>query len=551
MSRQADSSCKEADMRSTVGETTSEGGHQAEVIAFLGDPASYTQRPDRVQRFETHGAVVFLAGDEAWKIKRAVRFPYMDFSTLDKRKAVCAREVEINRRFAPELYLACVPITRTRDGRLGLDGAGEPLEWAVRMRRFDQTALLSRIAREGPLPLDLARDLADAVHASHCAAAPVPGMQGAHRFERLTASVLSTLAGLRDQLGDGPLQRLGVRAAGEMRRAAPVLDARAAAGFVRRCHGDLHLNNIVMWSGRPVLFDAIEFDDDLATVDTFYDLAFLLMDLDRRGQRPAATIVLNRYLWRSGADLDLRGLRALPLFLGLRAAVRAMVMAQRAEQEEGDAEACDRREARHYLDAATVYLEPGAPRLVAVGGLSGTGKSTLGRALAADIGPAPGAIHLRSDLERKGLHGVEETARLAPDSYSAAAGDRVYGILYEKARQVLAAGHAAVVDAVFAKPQERAHIEAVASSLGVPFQGLWLEAPPVRLLERVGARKGDASDASPEIVRQQLARDIGGLSPGWTRIDAGGRATATVEKARSVLAGIASDAAFRAGLSRR
>jgi len=516
-----------------------ECGDQAEVIAFLADPASYAARPEQVERCETHGALVFLAGEEAWKIKRAVRFPYMDFSTLDKRKAVSAREVEINRRTAPEIYLGCVPITRAHDGGLAFGGDGEPLEWAVRMRRFDQSALLSRIAEVGTLPPDLAKGLADAVYASHRAAPPAAGADGAARFERLIASVSETLAGVAGTLGAGRLQQLQERVTAQMRRAAAVLEERAAAGCVRRCHGDLHLNNIVLWHGRPVLFDALEFDDDLATVDTLYDLAFLLMDLHIRGQRAAANAVLNRWLWRSGASLDLRGLRALPLFLGLRSTIRAMVTAERAEQEMGEAQARDRDEAGRYLDAALAYLAPPAAQLIAVGGLSGTGKSTLARALAPWIGPAPGAVHLRSDLERKSLLGVDETSRLGAEAYTKAASEEIYAILYEKMRHVLAAGHASIVDAVFARPGERAEIERVAANLGVPFRGLWLEAAPDALLARVAGRTGDASDATPDVVRQQLAYETGAFSPGWSRVDAGASPASTVKEAREALGQVA------------
>ena len=509
---------------------------QAEVIAFLSDPASYPARPDRVERFETHGALVFLAGEDAWKVKRAVRYPYMDFSTLERRRAVCQREVEINRRLAPEIYLEAAPITCAAGGRLQLGGDGTVVEWAVHMRRFDQADLLSRIAEAGPMAPELARSLGDAVYRSHEGAEPAERDDGARRVERLLSSVSATMAGLQDLLDPAAVRRFAETARGALARCAAVLDRRAAAGCVRRCHGDLHLRNIVLWRDRPVLFDAIEFDDALATVDTLYDLAFLLMDLDRSGQRPAANAVLNRYLWRSGAGLNLDGLAALPLFLGLRAAIRAMVTAERAQQEKGGARARDRERARDLLEAAGAYLAPPAPQLVAIGGLSGTGKSTLGRALAPLTGPVPGAVHLRSDLERKSLRGVEETTRLGPDAYTQAAGDKVYAVLRAKVLQVLAAGHTAIVDAVFARPEERAAVAAVAAGLRIPFRGLWLEASPVRLVDRVEARIGDASDATGAVVRLQLAGDTGTLTPGWSRIDAGGSAAATFEQAREVLA---------------
>jgi aminoglycoside phosphotransferase family enzyme/predicted kinase len=513
-----------------------ESDEQARVIAFLSDPASYPGTPGRVDRFETHGALVFLAGEEAWKIKRAVRFPYMDYSTLEKRRTACVREVQINRRLAPEIYLGVMPITRSRDGSLQLGGSGKIAEWAVRMRRFDQAGLLGHIADAGPIPPDQTVALADVVFESHDAAAPATRGGGAERVERLVASVSRTLATLTDTFDATAVQRLGERAGSALRRAGAILDERAASGFVRRCHGDLHLNNIVLWRGHPVLFDAIEFDEELATIDTLYDLAFLLMDLDNRGQRGAANKVLNRYLWRSGAELDLHGLAALPLFLGLRAAIRAMVTAERAQQAGADASRHNRRKARDYLHAAIAYLAPCPSRLVAVGGLSGTGKSSLARELAVELGPAPGAVHLRSDLERKGLSGVEATVRLAPETYTSAASDKVYAALYEKARNVLAAGHAVIVDAVFAKPEERTRVEAVAADLGVRFQGLWLTAPPERLIERVAARRGDASDATPEVVRRQLGWRLGAFAPTWKAIDASSSTEETLQNARDALA---------------
>jgi aminoglycoside phosphotransferase family enzyme/predicted kinase len=522
-------------MRRSAPAGLKDGGEQAKVTAFLSDPASYPERPERVERLETHGALVFLAGDEAWKIKRAVRFPYLDLSTLELRKAMCEREIEINRRLAPEIYLGCLPITRGPGGGLRLGGDGEPVEWAVRMRRFDQAALLSRMAEAGPLSFDLARDLADAVYESHRTAAPATGAEGAARLDRLVASVSATLAELASAFDASTLAAFSARAGAQMQAAAAILDARAAAGCVRRCHGDLHLNNVVLWQGRPALFDALEFDEELATVDTLYDLAFLLMDLDRLGQRRAANAVLNRYLWRSGAELDLQGLRALPLLIGLRSAIRAMVTAERAGQERGEAGARHRREAARYLEAAVGHLSPPAPQLVTVGGLSGTGKSTLARALAPLLGPTPGAVHLRSDLERKALFGVDETTQLGADAYTEPAREAVYAALCRKARLVLAAGHGAIVDAVFVHAEERAAIEAVTADLGIPFQGLWLEAAPQQLMDRVAARRGDASDATPEVVRQQLARETGALGPGWTRIGASGSATATLAAARQAL----------------
>jgi len=317
--------------------------------------------------------------------------------------------------------------------------------------------------------------------------------------------------------------------------AAARLDARAAEGFVRRCHGDLHLDNIVVWQGRPVLYDAIEFDEAIASVDTLYDLAFLLMDLDRHHQRAAANVVLNRYLWRSGERLDLQGLIALPLFLALRAAVRAMVSADRAAQKPGQTGASDLEMARAYLAAAIDYLALPGPHLIAIGGLSGTGKTTLATSIAPRIGRAPGAIHLRTDLERKRLAGVDALEPLPAAAYTPAARRRIYRSLREKARCVLLAGQSVIIDAVFAEQVARQDFEALAREAGVPFKGLWLHAGSATLRQRVAGRSRDASDATPEVVSRQLGGDLGPFTAQWTVVDAGGTSQQTLAAAEAAL----------------
>ena len=520
----------------TVSNATSHGDpalSQAEVIDFLANVDSYDTPVARVDRIETHGALVFLAGNDVFKIKRAVRFPYMDFSTLELRRRACAREIEVNAPHAPGLYLGAVAITPRADGKLSIGGDGEPVEWAVHMRRFADADLLSNLAETSGIGAPLARQIADAVIVYHRAApisrapAPYDQMAGtiAEVVEGLGASGCGLPAGLIVEFETGCRRQLDV--------CRTILQQRAGAGFVRRCHGDLHLANIVMWQGRPTMFDALEFDEALATTDTLYDLAFLLMDLDRRGNRLAANVVLNRYLWHSQQILDLDGLAALPLFLGLRAGIRAMVLAQRAAQVAEAPGAAARKSARGYLAAAVGYLSPPKPLLIAVGGLSGTGKSTMAAALAPMIGPTPGAIHLRSDLERKTLFGVEETERLSAECYSREANERVYALLGSKAQSALAAGHAVITDAAFLRAEERQEIESVARSLSLPFHGLWLTAPPDTLLARVAARSGDASDATVDIVRQQLA--LGAESGNWARIDAGGSPGQALDAARELL----------------
>lgn len=316
-------------------------------------------------------------------------------------------------------------------------------------------------------------------------------------------------------------------------RLEPLLAHRAAAGEVRRCHGDLHLRNIALIDGAPVLFDALEFDEALATTDRLYDLAFLIMDIALRGFAVEANRLLNRYLIACGEDPPYDGLAALPLFLALRAAIRAQVGAAAAAFRDPAGRAAAGAEARAYLTYAQAALAPRAVKLVAVGGLSGSGKSTLAAALAPFLGPAPGAVHLRSDVERKRLHGIPELERLPPEAYSLETTQQVYAVLRERAEAVLAAGHAVIVDAVHQRPDERAEIAAVAQASGVDFLGLWLEAPVEALADRVTARRGDASDATAEVVRWQAGREAGPLD--WVRLDSARPPATVLAQARALL----------------
>ena len=494
------------------------------MIDFLSAPATHGGVP--VKRIDTHAATVFLAGDRAFKIKRAVRFPFLDYSTLDRRQAACAAEIEVNRPYAPAIYRRVVAITRDKDGALAIGGAGEPVEWAVEMRRFDETQTLDHLAAAGRIDGALADALARAVARAH-AAAPVNKAAGfADELAEVIAQNDAELRAAPELFPPPAVNALTHATRAAFERVRALLIARERAGLVRRCHGDLHLGNIVLLDGAPVLFDAIEFDPKIATGDVLYDLAFLLMDLIERGLRPAANIVLNRYLSETRRTEDLDALAALPLFLSLRAAIRAKVAAERRAQgaERADIE----QSARAYFALAGRLLAPPPPRLLAVGGLSGTGKSLLARALAAEILPEPGAVVLRSDAERKALFGLVETDRLPQTAYTRDVTAQVYATLADKAQRVLAAGHSAIVDAVFGDADERAAIAQAAPS--GEFRGLFLTADLSIRLARVGGRKSDASDADAAVTRQQEQYDLGAIQ--WTPVDASGSPEETLQQRR-------------------
>jgi aminoglycoside phosphotransferase family enzyme/predicted kinase len=508
---------------------------QSEVAAFLAGAGTYGPDTGQVLRLDTHAAMVFLAGRRAYKVKRAVKFPYMDFSTLARRRACCLKEVEVNRRTAPDLYLGVEAVTRRPDGGLALGGDGPAVEWLVVMERFRQEDLFDRLAADGKLTPQLMADATDAITSFHAEAEQLFGDGakggGVAGLGWVVEENCQELAERPDLFPADQVADFTARSRAQLERAASLLDQRLEEGFVRHCHGDLHLRNICLIDGRATLFDAIEFNDVISTIDVLYDLAFLLMDLDHRDLRPYANLALNRYLQDGEA---LSALAVLPIFLSARATIRAKVSASaEASQAEAQVKARLHNEAIAYFRLAAAYLDPPLPRLVAIGGLSGTGKTSLARRLAPDLGAAPGALHLRSDVLRKRLSGVAELTPLPQAAYGREMTERVYGEILTRAREALGAGHSVIVDAVYAQATEREALEAVARDLDVPFQGLWLTAPEPTMAERVTGRRGNASDATAEVVRQQLSYDVGAMT--WQRIDSNGPLDAVVAAAAGAL----------------
>jgi hypothetical protein len=403
----------------------------------------------------------------------------------------------------------------------GVDGEGEPVEWAVEMRRFDQETLLDRLAEQNRLTPALMRRLADEIAAFHAEAAPLPERGGSAAIAAVIADSDRNLRLATNVLAPADIDALLSASRAALDRHAPLLDRRRAEGRVRHCHGDLHLRNICLFEGEPTLFDGIEFSEALACIDVLYDLAFLLMDLRHRGLGGLGNLVLNRYLDRTG---DTGGIAAMPLFMSMRAAIRAHVSTAAGRNEL----------ARSYLSLALELLQSRPRVLVAIGGLSGTGKSTLAQELAAELGPEPGARIARTDVLRKRMMGVAPETRLPPEAYSHAVSERVYAAFRDEATAALAGGHAAIADATFVDPVERSAIEAVAARAGVPFLGLWLEAPADVLRARVGGRRDDASDAGLAVLERQLTYDLGPIS--WRRIDVSGDLAAALERVRGLIA---------------
>lgn len=484
---------------------------QSETIAFLDAEL----KPER--RIDTHGAIVFLCRERAYKLKRAVKFPYMDFSTESRRAAMCAAEIDVNRRSAPEIYLGIAPVIR-RDGKLALgevgEASGHAVDWLVVMRRFDEEGLLDRMAARGALTPELMAALGARVARFHDGLPAIAsGFCSPDDYRHSVAADVRQMREAGGRLDPPTSEALAEAMPRSLEPFVDLVARRVAAGAIRRCHGDLHLRNIVTLNGQPVPFDAIEFSDKIANIDVLYDLAFALMDLARQGLAALANRLLNEWLWRvgevEGASHE-EALALLPMFLARRAAIRAYV-----DSAVTAVSGADNAPARAYQKAALAFLQTAPPRLVAIGGLSGSGKTTLALKLAPEIGRTPGAVVVRTDVERKRQAGIALEERMPAGSYSPEASARTYAACLARAERVLRAGHSVVLDAVFARPEERAAAEALARKVGVPFRGIWLDVPKDVAQQRVTDRKGDASDATAIVVERQFAYDLGHID--WER----------------------------------
>ncbi len=498
---------------------------QDETIKFLSSGRAFSA-DDPVEVVETHGAYVFLCGDTALKLKRAVKYDYMDLSTVALRKRLTARELELNQPAAPEIYRDMVPVTRSDTG-LALDGDGPVVDWVLRMWRFPAENELAPIAARGALDDRLATAVGQAV-ANYHAAAPVMRSEGRVLIADILAELDRVFAEFPGAAGTARVAEWGQAAAARLEVNGPLLDSRGRDGHVRRAHGDLHLRNLVVIEGRPVLFDALEFDETLGTCDVLYDIAFLVMDLCHRDLRRQGCRVLDAWLRAARGNGD-AGLAALPLFLSVRAAIRAMVLLQtdRARGQSGKSG----EEVAAYMDLACAALQPQAPRLIAVGGYSASGKSVLARALAPMSGALPGAALLSSDLERKA--DLPAGTRLDPTNYASERREDVYRRLFARAATMLAAGHSVVLDATFLDPKLRAAAEDVATRANLPFHGLWLEAPEDLLKARLRSRQGDASDADIDVLTRQLTARRGEMN--WRHIDASGDPQTVLAEAMKTL----------------
>lgn len=481
------------------------------LIRALQDPAVYPHPADRIEVIETHISTVVLAGEYAYKIKKPLDLGFLDFSTLAARRHYCEEELRLNRRLAPELYLAVVAFCGSPDAPR-FDDAGPAFEYAVKMRRFDQDQLLDRLAARGALRpavlAELPRRLADFHARAGRAATDTPF----GRPDTVLAPMVENFSQLRD-LDPGPerLQRLQTIEDWTLTRHAALSDtlsARREQGFVRECHGDMHLGNMALVDGELTIFDCIEFNDALRWIDVISELAFLGMDLDHRGLGGESSRLVSDYLELSG---DYAGLTLLRFYQVYRAMVRAKVTGLRVAQGGLDATQAAELEAvvDAYLALATRYTRPPTGAILLTHGVSGSGKSTVAAALVESLG----AVRLRSDVERKRLFGLSplEPSGSARDAgiYTPDASDRTYLRLLELCETVCRAGFPAVVDATFLERSRRDPFRSLAARLGLPFLILNCTATAETLRARIGRRSHsgtDASEADLAVLTSQLER---------------------------------------------
>lgn len=461
--------------------------------------------PQLAEVVETHISWVLLAGNFAYKIKKAVGFGFLDFSTLDKRRFFCQEELRLNRRLSPQLYIDVLAIGGSIDAPL-LGGDVRPIEYAVKMRRFPQAAQLDVMLANGELQRAHIDAIARKIAAFHENTAVAGADSRYGDVEAIRQPVRQNFAQIGLRLGDAAdrekLRQLEAWSEGEFQRLVKVFSERKRQGFIRECHGDLHLANLALFEGEIAPFDCLEFNDSLRWVDVVSEIAFLAMDLHDKRRPDLAWRLLNAYLEQTG---DYQGLALLRYYLAYRALVRAKVacLSCKATIAEGVAlEGC-----RDYLALAESFTVPARPAVIITHGLSGSGKSTLAGKLATILG----AIHIRSDIERKRLYGLAAEARsgsaLDGGLYTAQGHRRTYGKLAELAQAIVAAGYPVIVDATFLKQAERAAFRELAAAGCVPFVILDFQAPVEILRQRIKGREQagtDASEATLAVLERQL-----------------------------------------------
>lgn len=481
---------------------------RAELIRRLADPACYDHPAGPVQVIETHISHVLLTGEFAYKIKKPLNLGFLDFSTLSQRLHACCDEVRLNQRLAPDIYLDVVPINGT-PATPRINGSGETFEYAVKMRQFPPDATLDRLDEQGRLTATQVEAIASTLARFHLqASAPAPAERSWGSPEAVGRAVAQNFSQIAPRVADpADIEQLATLqrwTESEHARLAPVMAARKRDGFVRECHGDLHLGNLAWVDDRLLVFDCLEFDPELRWIDIQSDVAFCYMDLIQRGHTQWAWLFLNRWLEKTG---DYVGLALLRFYAVYRALVRVKVAVLRAEQTTGTEQAAALAGLRALLDLASVLMRPLPARLEITHGLSGCGKTTATEKMM----QTGGAVRLRSDVERKRLAGLDAMARSGSGTgqqlYTDDATRRTYVRLAELAGAVLDAGWPVIIDATFGARWHRDLMREVGRTRDAEFRIHDFPVAVAVLRERIVQRMraaNDASEADLDVLQRQL-----------------------------------------------
>ena len=476
-------------------------------VAALLTPESFNHPVTRIELLETHISWVILTGPYAYKIKKPVNLGFLDFSTLAQRQHFCKEELRLNRRLAPDIYLDVILIRGTADSP-HFGGTGDIIDYAVKMRQFPQAAQLDRLLQQDKLPSEYLDAIAEVVAQFHDNIEKAGATSQYGEPAQVWQPVAENFAQIRErETRTALLKQLATLhdwSLSNFERLKPVFSQRKHDGFVRECHGDLHLRNIAWFEDKPLIFDCIEFNPDLRWIDVISDLTFLFMDLIDRAQPALAYRLLNRYLTHTG---DYAGLAVLPFYFIYRAMVRAKVNSIRLSQADvsTDERATDEKEFAGYLQLASAFSSRPKPVLMITWGLSASGKTSISDGLLEVMG----AIRIRSDVERKRLAGIDfmtrAKAELAQGIYTPEMNQRTYAYLLDQARAILDAGFSVIVDAAFLDAQRRAPFAQLAREMQIPFVILQCVASASTLRQRICLRQNDASDADLDVLEHQLA----------------------------------------------
>ncbi|MDY6407516.1 MAG: AAA family ATPase [Pseudomonadota bacterium] len=489
---------------------------QSDVISALSNPKNYPYRIRTVEVRQSHIAILFLAGDRVYKLKRAVLYPEADLSTREKRRLACIREMKRSAVYAPNLVEKIESVRRLSTGKIVLGGnEGEEVDTVLVMRRIADKYLLNHLLPSPKFDRFEAMDLAERLSDLHKKAKVFRNKWGIDTVKHLileNESVLSCFC--PDVFHKKQVNELTYKNLKLLAEQGRLIKLRQKSGFVRKCHGDLLLSNIAYEDGQFIFFSPIEYNEDLCTIDTLYDLADVLMDMEASGLRRLTNILFNHYMAYTN---DLAGFPLLGLYQSLRAARRAAVCAKKATLLHGWNRRSMIRKARHYFDLACHFVSSGTPVLIACGGLSGSGKSRIAREIAGYWDPAPGAVVLRDDIVKKQMTGLTPTENLDKRYDTQAFENVVYDVLRQQAKLALSVGSCVILDALFYNEAERLAAEKLAQDMKVPFVGLWMDAPLAIREERVKTRLRNPSDVRDRAeLDEQLTFNTGHIT--WHKI---------------------------------